>query len=126
MNHDPTDLIDIFKHLGDLKGPIGLVASSIFLLIRLYRLPDWQDSLPPGARWESLTVVTKYGIIGMLALSGSLLASASNGLTWQEALTSGMMAIIAAITANKITKTPPVRAVAQLVVPPKAAIRHGQ
>lgn len=126
MNHDPSDLIDIFQHLADLKGTIGLVASSIFFLIRLYRLPDWQPELPPSVRWENLPVMTKYAVIAALALSGSLLCSAANGLTWQEAAAAGMSAILAAIATNKLTKTAPVRAVAHVVVPPKEKIEAGQ
>lgn len=125
MNHDPNDLIDIFQHLGDLKGTIGLVASAIFLLIRLYRHPDWQASLPFWLRWENLPVVTHYALIALLATSGSLLASAANGLTWQEALTAGLSAALAAIATNKLTKTEGARAVAGVVVPSKSQLKAG-
>lgn len=119
MNHDPTELLDIFQNLGDLKGTIGLVASVIFLVIRLYRLPDWQDSLPENARWENLHTGLKYGIIAGLAAVGSLLASVANGLTWQQALTAGLSAAAAAILTNKLTKTAPMRLATSVVVPPK-------
>lgn len=122
---DPSDLSNAFQSLDDLKGTIGLIASGIFLLIRLYRLPDWQPSLPYGIRWENLPTLAKYGIIASLALSGSLLASTANGLSWQEALAAGVTAILAAITTDKLTKAAPVRAVAHVIVPTAEKVAAG-
>lgn len=119
MNYDPSDMLDVFKNLAELKGTIGLVATAIFIAIRLYRLPQWQPSIPAGARWEDLPVYFRYVLIATLAAGGASLAALANGLTWQEALAAGISAALAAITTNKVTKTEPVRAMAAVVVPPK-------
>lgn len=119
MMDDPSNLAELFQQLGQIKGPIGLVALLIFLTIRLYRLPQWQDSLPSGMRWENFSVALKYAIIAILAGIGGALTSISEGVSWQTATTAAVTAALAAILTNKITKTEPARAVANVVVPQK-------
>jgi hypothetical protein len=120
---DPSDLLEQFQQLSILKGTIGVIALLIFLSIRLYRLPQWQEQLPLNARWENLPVLARYGIIAALAGLGGGLSSVSQGLTWQQSLAAAAAAVITAITANKVTKTEPVRAMVHLVVPPKEQVR---
>jgi hypothetical protein len=115
---DPTTLVDLFLRLSEIKGPIGLIALLIFVAIRLYRLPQWQEALPPKARWDNLSTLAKYGIIAGLAASGSWLASVSQNLSWQQTVAAALTAILAAVVTNKATKTEPVRTVVQIVVPP--------
>lgn len=125
---DLSTLAELFDKLRILKGPIGWVALTTFAVIRLYRLPEWQPSLPEKARWENLPVPAKYVIIATLAGIGAALAAAANGLSLSETVAAGLMAALGAILTNKLTKpqTVPVVVVAPVAevapLPPRVTL----
>lgn len=113
---DLTVFSDELQKLSDLGGHIGAIASAVFLVVRLYRLPDLQPLLPAKVQWDGLPTWLKYAVLAALAAGGGAMMSLAGDKSWVDAGKAAVAALLTAISTDKITTSKAAHAIAGVLV----------
>lgn len=97
-------IVQEFYRLGALHTYIGGIATVVFLLIHIYRLPQAQARIPKKWRWASLSFVWQHALLILLAGLGGMLSAYAADMSGWDAVKTALAAVQAIILTGAMVR----------------------
>lgn len=98
------DEIAVIVALWNAVGLWCIPVVAVMLGVRLYRMPQVQDSLHPRWQWATWPRWAQWGLIGVGSLAASVATGLVSGVGWTAALMAAVPVALGAIAGHKGTK----------------------
>lgn len=113
-----NDVLNYFTTHSWLATYAAEIAAICFFIVRLYRHPDLQASIPFKYQWENLPVPLQQMAIWAAGAFGGASVGLTAHLNAIDGIVAAVAGTLAATLAGKLTRTHFARLVAAIVVPP--------